>query len=189
MVMTNSDIHLRQVESKVPYSYELLSQKEVVVIQSLTERVWLNLINAISIRQGKNVIGLKGDNIQSVKDLAFYVGQTLKSVQFSESCNIKTAERLLTGYMYIGCWMHFKPIKNPELLSYIAYHINSLKRSNNIQATSSTLQLTKSTMLNNSFSNAVFLFESGEQLVEKNLIEIKNFRNISLHKPDEKQII
>jgi len=50
------------------------------------------------------------------------------------------------------------PINNLEILSYIAYHINSLKRASNFESTSSALQLTKSTMLNNSFSNAVFLF-------------------------------
>lgn len=44
-------------------------------------------------------------------------------------------------------------------------------------------------MLNNSFSNSVFLFEKGENLVVKNFIDGRNFRNISLNKPDEKYIM
>lgn len=83
MIMTNNDIHLRQLDSKIPYNYELLNQKDIVVIQSETEKVWLNLINAITSKEGKNMIGLRGNDVQSVRDLAFYVGQTLRSINLS----------------------------------------------------------------------------------------------------------
>lgn len=113
MIMTsNSEVYLRQLESKVPYNYGLLNQKDLVVIQGETERVWINLINAIAAKEGKHFIGLNGNNIEIVRDLAFYLGQSVKSVKISDNCNIKTVERLLTGYMFLGCWMHFLPINN-----------------------------------------------------------------------------
>jgi hypothetical protein len=59
------------------------------------------------------LIGLNSSNVESAKGLAFYLGQTMKSVKFSEKANIKTIERLLTGYLYLGCWLHFLPISNP----------------------------------------------------------------------------
>ncbi len=49
MIMTsNSEVYLRQLESKVPYNYGLLNHKDLVVIQAETEKVWINLINAIA---------------------------------------------------------------------------------------------------------------------------------------------
>ena len=48
MIMTNSQIHLRQLESKIVYNYELLSHKDVIIIQTETEKVWISLINAIA---------------------------------------------------------------------------------------------------------------------------------------------
>ena len=91
MIMTsNSEVFLRQLESKLPYNYGLLNQKDLVVIQAETERVWINLINTIAAKEGKNVIGLNGNNIEIVKDLVFYLGQSVKSVKISDNCNIKT---------------------------------------------------------------------------------------------------
>ena len=60
---SNSEVYLKQLESKVPYNYGLINQKDLVVIQAETERVWINLINAIAAKEGKNVIGLNGNNI------------------------------------------------------------------------------------------------------------------------------
>lgn len=54
---------------------------------------------------------------------------------------------------------------------------------------SSALQLTKNAALNNSFTNAVFLFEQGERFVEMKFVDSKCFRNVTLHRPDEQYVV
>ena len=98
------------------------------MIEPETERVWLNLSQAIMNRDVICLDSSKDLKMETVRKLGQMIAQEVEQVNIGEQMNFKVLERFFNGSIYTGQWIVFNEPKTQEMFSLLATHIINIKK-------------------------------------------------------------
>ena len=96
---------LRCFMSSMPYCEEYIGCKENLAITPLTDKAYMNLMNAFKVGMGASHLGPAGTGkTETMKDLARMAGQFLVIINTSDQLDYKVNEKILKGTAASGVW-------------------------------------------------------------------------------------
>jgi dynein heavy chain len=127
-----SELRIKQLNAVFNYGYEYNGPNTRLVISGLTDRVWLTITQALSIKAGCSLGGPAGTGkTETTKDLARFLGYQCIVFNCSEQITFKILANIFCGLCLhrkgaFACLDEFNRI-NVEVLSVVAQYLLNIK--------------------------------------------------------------
>ena len=108
------------------YKYEYFGSTEVLVVTPITERSYMNMLNAFQLSLGAAQCGPAGvGKIETAIDLSRHLGSYFVVINCSDQINYISMREIFKGVAGTGCWVAYDELNRCELtvLSVLATQV------------------------------------------------------------------
>eukprot|EP00048_Salpingoeca_helianthica_P012919 m.191176 g.191176 ORF g.191176 m.191176 type:complete len:3938 (+) comp15437_c5_seq50:82-11895(+) len=190
---STDDIVIRQCSGSFGYGYEYMGLNGRLVITPLTDRIYLTMTQALSMRLGGAPAGPAGTGkTETVKDLAKAMGLLCVVTNCGEGMDFKAVGKLLSGLAQCGAWGCFDEFNRLEegVLSAVSTQIQIIQAA--IRERAATTELMERTVSIDPNAGIFITMNpagkgyGGRQKLPDNLKQL--FRPVAMTVPDLEQI-
>lgn len=128
MSSNNSEVYLRQLNIRLNYCYEFLSNRAVSFTLPHSERAWVSIAQAISNREVVTLDGYQQGHEETVRELGYVIAQEVERVHMSSSINFKNIERFISGALFTGSWVVMNLPDNHQVMAFLAHQLNHIRK-------------------------------------------------------------